>query len=287
MRSREQELMARCVALKDGSRRARFVAGFGLPLQAVRLFMRRPKLLMWAIVPASINLVLFVVAVVLLVKTGSRLLSSAWSRPEIVAGADWFFWSLWWTLFAVMIAAVVVLSYFLVLMVGSLIASPFNDVLSKRVEQALTGQVVEADGSGVADWLESVVGTLKTFFSNLLIIVPLFGLNLIPVVGSLVYVVLAALVSSFFLVMDYAGSPLDRRNVSFREKVRLIVANKDFSGGFGAGAWLLMFVPFVNLVAMPVLVVAGTIAGLTLQSWGPVEKQLESGARAKRVIGQD
>lgn len=275
MQSREQELMARFVALEGGGKRARFWAGFSLPLQAVRVFLRRPKLLLWAIVPALINLVLFVAAVVLLVKTGSWLLSSVWARPEIAAWFDWVFLGLWWVLFAVMSAAVVVLSYFLVLMVGSLIASPFNDVLSQRVEQALTGQVVGAGGSGVMDWLGSVVGAIRTAVPYLLVIVPLFGLNLIPGLGSLLYAVLAAVCTAFFLVLDYAGSPLDRRSMSFRGKVGLILANKDFSGGFGAGAWLLMFVPVLNLVAMPVLVVAGTIAGLSLQSWAPVERQLE------------
>ncbi len=276
MQSREQELMARFVALGRRGKRARFAAGFSLPVQAVRLFLRRPKLLIWAIIPALINLALFVVAVVLLVKTGSGLLSSVWAQPDIVGWLDWALLGLWWVVFALMSAAVVVLAYFLILIVGSLVASPFNDVLSERVEQALTGQVVGADGGGgVKDWLVSAVGSLKTVLVYLLILVPLFGLNLIPVLGSVLYTVLAALLSSFFLVLDYAGSPLDRRDISFRAKVRLIAANKDFSGGFGASAGLLMFVPVLNLVAMPVLVVAGTIAGLSLQSWAPVERQLE------------
>ena len=63
----------------------------------------------------------------------------------------------------------------------------------------------------------------------------------------------------FFLPLDYASFTLDRRQLSFREKRDWLMENKPPVVGFGSAAFLICVVPGLNFVAMPVLVVGGTL----------------------------
>jgi uncharacterized protein involved in cysteine biosynthesis len=66
----------------------------------------------------------------------------------------------------------------------------------------------------------------------------------------------------FFLPLDYASYTLDRRRFSFRQKKLWLLSNKPDVVGFGAAACLICAVPVVNFVAMPVLVVGGTLLAI-------------------------
>jgi CysZ protein len=62
-----------------------------------------------------------------------------------------------------------------------------------------------------------------------------------------------------FLPLDYASYALDRRRLRFRDKRRWILDHRGVMLGFGAAAFVLCLVPVLNLLAMPVLVTAGTL----------------------------
>ncbi len=274
---REQALMVRLAGLREQGRWARFLAGLSLPLQAVRVFLRSPRLLLWAIVPAMINLVLFAGAVFLLIRKGGDWLSSIWARPELVGWGDWLWAGAWWLVFAVVMALGVVLSYFFVLIVGGFVASPFNDALSVRVETLLTGKVADDGGGGsfVSSVIRGVLESIATFALFVMFMAPLLGLHLVPVVGSVAYSILAPVVSMYFLMLEYTGGVLERHGFLYRERMRVLLGHRSFAIGYGVGAGFLIFVPVVNLVAMPILVVAGTIAGLSLNSWTLESRRLK------------
>ncbi|MBA2662809.1 MAG: EI24 domain-containing protein [Bradymonadaceae bacterium] len=265
----DHPLLVRMVGLQEAGKRARFFAGLSLPLQATKFLVGRPKMWVWAIIPALINLALFVIVAALFVFNVGRVLGAMWSRPEIVAWYDYLLVGGWYLVFALLAAVGVVLSYFVVLIVGGVVASPFNDLLSQRTELALTGRVGNAtEGMSQAVSIARSVGaSLLSLVLYLALIVPLFALNLIPGIGSVVYTVLATAVSIYFLAVEYSDNVLDRHGFHYADKLRAIRAHIDFAGGFGAGTSLLLFVPVLNLLAMPIAVVAGTIAGLAIKEW--------------------
>ena len=65
-----------------------------------------------------------------------------------------------------------------------------------------------------------------------------------------------------FLPLDYAGYALDRRRLSFQERRRWLATHRPAALGFGAAAFALCAVPILNLLAMPGLVVGGTLLAL-------------------------
>lgn len=252
-----------------GSLRA-VALGFGLPLEALGLLRRERRL--WG--PAGFPLALSLTAVVAAVAT-------VWSfSPEIQAAITaqlpsletgaWYTW-LWigparagiWIgarLLFLLVAAAAVLA---ALLVANLLAAPFHDVLSRRVEELETGGVREAEGEGLGDAardaLRSVLeeGRRLGFFVGVSAL--LFALFWLVPGGQLVAPPAMTLFAIFFLPLEYASYTLDRRRLSFREKRDWLRRNSPVTLAYGGAAFALCAVPLLNVLAMPVLVVAGTL----------------------------
>ncbi|MBY0399607.1 EI24 domain-containing protein, partial [Myxococcota bacterium] len=74
-----------------------------------------------------------------------------------------------------------------------------------------------------------------------------------------------------FLPLEYAGHALDRRGLSFRERIGFVRGNWAKMAGFGTVAFLACFLPGFNLLLMPALVTAGTLLVVRRDSQAPDE----------------
>ena len=98
------------------------------------------------------------------------------------------------------------------------------------------------------------------FFAAVWLAITLGGL-LVPG-GQILVAPLLTGFAMLFLPLDYASYTLDRRRVGFATKREWVRENAGTVGGFGAAAFALCAVPGVNLLALPVLVTAGTLLAL-------------------------
>lgn len=89
--------------------------------------------------------------------------------------------------------------------------------------------------------------------------VVLFALGFVPAVGQTVVPVLGFCVSGFFLAVELAAVPMQRRDVPLLDRLRLMRARLPLVLGFGVPLVLAFLVPFVAVVLMP-----GAVAGATL-----------------------
>lgn len=256
-------------ALETARRTGRIVGGFALPFRAARILATTPSLWGWAILPALINVALFALIFAALFLNAGRLLDGVWARPEILAWYHWFLAGLWHLFLAILVLLSAALAYFLVLLLSGVVASPAQKKLSRQTERALTDRFVDVRHGEhpLVGGLRSVGTSLAILLIYLVIMAILLLLHLIPVVGSIAYTVLATAVSIYFLSLEYTDDTLERRGLLFRQKLAVLRRNIDLAGGFGAGLAILLFIPFVNLIAMPIAVVGGTMLGLALCRW--------------------
>ncbi len=172
-----------------------------------------------------------------------------------------------------LLGAFLVLVYLSFTLVGGILASPFLDALSRRVERLETGSLVDVAGPGIAGALRSAakVGWEEAKRTGFFFAVQglLFGVGLVPGL-QIVTVPLALAFAVFFLPLDYAGYTLDRREVPFRERRRWIRARWPAVGTFGSAALLTFALPGVNFLALPWLVCAATLFVL---EHGPVPQE--------------
>mgnify|MGYP000019286416 CR=1 FL=1 len=132
------------------------------------------------------------------------------------------------------------------------------DQVSEAVEAHLTGHPGSAAG---------LHNTLRSLFYSLLQMgvaaaVALLGLllNVIPILGSLASMGLAAL----FLGYGFFAISAGRKVQSLSQRLGLLRAHLFPIWGLGAGVFVVNLIPVVNVLSLPVFVVAGTILFLDI-----------------------
>ncbi len=233
-----------------------------LPFQAAILLLRTPGLKRYAALPLLVNLVLYVLAA-----TAAFYLVWRWD----LSAPSWdFLWgtgallsrTLSWVLatlkWVVAIPLILLFCYFTFAAAGMIVASPFNDMLSARVEQALCAQTqrpampvgVQARAA-VLSVVDAVWITMKQLFFMLLVL----PLALIPFVGF----VPLFLVMAYFTGIAYVDTSMARNGLRPRHKGPMIMRYRWQILLLGLGAELLFLIPFTGMLILPLGVTAGTM----------------------------
>ncbi len=245
-------------------------AGIAFLVEGARMLFRERRLWLLAVVPVALSLAAFSTTVVLVIGNATELHvfaagwlpvfeAHAWYAWLWIGPAKALLWAVGWLLFLVIAVGCLVVSFG----VASLLASPFHDALSSRVEEIQTGTVRDDTGSGFKATLAGVGRSLFEELRRLLffamVVGPLAVLGLVIPGAQILTGPAIVAFTVLFLPLDYASYTLDRRLLSFAEKRRWVFERVPTMVGFGGGAFLTYLVPGLNFVAMPMLVVSGTL----------------------------
>lgn len=244
--------------------------------RAFGLLRRRRELWAPAVVPSLLTAVsLGLTAVLVYANAGALLGAIADALPRFEAGS-WYSW-LWigpakglaflarYVLFVGAAAVAVLLG----LVAATLLSSPVLDVLSRRVERVLEGAAAGDDQpSSAAGVLREARAALSNEALRLgsftAIWLAIVGLGLVAPFGPVVAPIALAALAIVFLPLEYSGFALDRRGVPFAGRRAWLASQRLKAVGFGTAGFAIGLLPGLNFVALPVLVVAGTI--LVLES---------------------
>jgi len=169
------------------------------------------------------------------------------------------------------IVLVLVVSYFAYVIIGGLISAPFNENISQYVEESVTGIKCPYVPFLKDTWL-SVKGEILKLLFYFSVIVPLFFVNYIPVAGTIISTILGLLFSFFYNSLDFFDYPMQRKMFTLRQKISGTNSAGILTYGFGAMSFLMMFVPFINSLFKPLLVVSGTKLYLEKVNYDPAAK---------------
>ena len=225
----------------------------------------KPRIRRFVLIPLAVNIVLFLVLLYVM------FLGFDWMSAQLDALLpDWLDW-LKFVLWPVYIVAALLMPVFGFVLIGNLIASPFNGLLAEAVEHHLTGEVAAGDFSWKAMLAElgrSLRSELRKLGYTLVRLVPILVLLWIPgvnIIGSVLWVVFGA----WLMAIQYADYPMGNHVLSFPDQRRLLAQRRLLSLGFGGGIMLAMMVPILNFVVMP-----ASVAGATAL-WVEVYSKLE------------
>ncbi len=253
------------------------VTGFFYPYRGLRFLLRHPRLLPYVAIPFVINTLLYTGLVWF---AGSRF--GGWMENLVPQGEAWY-WAVLtavlWVLFAALLLLALVYTFTLV---GNLLLAPFNDFLAEKVEWLHTGNRLGEPfrvGALVQDMWRSVRAELGRMILYLAGVVLLLPLHLFPPVGTAIYGVAFTLLTLFFLGWEYLDFSMERWHLGFRAKRTLAFGNLGVLLSFGAGAILLLLIPLLNLLAIPVCVIGGTLLICDLRDAGrtPAPPTLQTG----------
>jgi CysZ protein len=233
-----------------------FSRGFFSPFRSIRILRRNPRLVQYILIPFLINLLVFSGAVYL----GMDFFGS-FVVDYIPQGDAWYWSILSGILWVVAVLLTAILVFFSFTVVGNLLASPFNDLLSERTEEVLTGVANDepfAFGQFMKDALQTVLMEAKKMSIFVVVMLVILPLNLLPGVGNSIYSVLAVGLTLFFLCFEYLGFVLVRKRQFFADQKRYIFARKFLMLGFSCGVMVLLAIPFFQLLCIPLAVIGVT-----------------------------
>lgn len=194
------------------------------------------------------------------------------SMLDRVMGGEWYWQVLYYVLVVFVALFLVVVFFFLFTFLATAISAPFNDVISEKTEQLVTGrfqetpfsllQLLKDSGRGIAHSLR-----ILTIYLGLLVVCLLF--LLIPGLGGPLFSAATLLLSAYVLAYEYLSYPMDRRRYSFKEKRRFLRSRFASVMGFGITAVALASVPVINIAVIPAAAVGGTLLFLDLNPPGP------------------
>jgi CysZ protein len=231
------------------------IAGVVAPLKALGFVISRPRLWWLTFTPFIINLGLFILFFWL---TYTRF--DAWVRSLLPVGEGWWWQLLLYLLIVLAVLLLLIVEVYLFAVLGRIIAAPFLELLTRKVETLARpeGQQPPEIGFWQSIW-RVVIQESKRVLIYLLVMGALLLFNLIPGLGSLLYAILAWLVTSFFLAGEFLDYPLERRGYSLGAKMRY-TRDLGLTGiGFGAAVFVMGLVPVLNLAFLPLAAVGGTL----------------------------
>ena len=224
-------------------------------VHAFRLLAKNRKIRRLALIPFLVNTLLFLVGIPFAIWGGVDAVNS------LFGDSSWWLQAINIIVQILVVLLIILAAFFLFTLIGSIISGPFNGPLSEAVEQherEVRGldPVVAGDRGLMQDAWRGVVFGVGRLILFLLVYPLIFLTQFIPVLGPFLSPVLFFLYSVFVLSIDFNDPTLDRHMDTFREKLSYVWKRKATYIGFGAGALCMMLIPFVNLLVIPVCVVA-------------------------------
>ncbi|MFY0580380.1 EI24 domain-containing protein [Cystobacter fuscus] len=142
-----------------------------------------------------------------------------------------------------------------------LVLAPLQDPLSELTEECCGGYSPPPFrlGAFFRGLVLGVSHTLARIFFLLLGLGVLLPLHLVPGVGSIAWAVLGTLWTMLWLAGEHLAAPMTRHQYPFGQVRRVLRQRWPLCLGFGAGVYVLLWVPLLNNFFLPVAVVGGTL----------------------------
>jgi CysZ protein len=243
--------------------------GFRLPFQGMAYLGQHRSLWKWAVLPAGVNILLFSIAFAILIAYVPTLYHLA--GFESSTQHSWLWSSALNVLSATLGVLLILLSGAILavvfLLLSTIIAAPFLDVLAQQVE-SLHGETQAATFNLGYIWRSfwvSIGAELKRIGFVVIVYIVLFLLSFIALLAPLT-VLAGTLFTILFLPLQYAGYTMDHRLMTFRQRRALIAQRPGLMFGFGIAAFMTLLVPLLNFVCLPILVVGGTLLMMELKT---------------------
>ena len=260
----------------DGNLVRRFFFGLAAPFRGARFLLAHRALWGWSFALAAISLGAFVLIASQFVPLSARALQHVWAEPD----GGWLvpLWSVARVLFGVVFVAA---SYLAALIVSRVVAAPLYDKLSEGVERRVSPTEDEPSSwrQLLADSAQGVRHTLANLALSLLVGLGIALLSSLsgpaaPIVGG----ALGGAWSVTVAALEFTDFSMSRRRLAYRAKWRFARAHLPTFVGLGAGTYALLAVPLLNLLAMPVAVVGGTLVFLAVEREAEASRMQAPGA---------
>ncbi|KPK34486.1 MAG: hypothetical protein AMK70_07355 [Nitrospira bacterium SG8_35_1] len=231
-----------------------FLSGITYLFQGFQLI-RQPALRRFVLFPVLINTIVFSLAITVGVYQFDIFLD--WVLPQ---GNSWWIETTRTVIWIFFTLLVLFILYFTFTILANLIASPFNGLLSEKVEEFLAGRPLKNSGSVksvIASVLPSFMSEFKKIAYFMLLGGTTFLILLIPGLNALAPI-LWLFFTSWMMSLEYIAYPMENHNMFFATTRTRLKSMRALSLGFGMAVMFCSMVPLINFVIMPAAVCGAT-----------------------------
>lgn len=235
--------------------RASVVGAFISPFKAVTRVKEYPVLRKYFIIPFILNVV---------VLSGIFYFSYTTLSPWLsgfLQGDAWYIAAARYVLEPLLVIILAITTALLYSILGNIITAPFNDFLSESVEKNIYKENLDERfllGVLVKDILRSIKNVLLLLLLLVGVNIVLLVLNIIPVLGNVLYSVLNMAVTFFFMGFQFFDFPLERRRCTFREKLYITRRIPLTVAALGAAFFVMTFIPILGFLGLNLATIGAT-----------------------------
>ena len=235
---------------------ANFWEGFWAPLKSILLIIRSPSLFTLILIPLAINIGIYY----LFFSYGAYWLTmfiqsvmASWSA-NIPPALNWIIPLTEWSMKILSWILLVLTSVITFTVVSSIVAAPFNDLLSKQTENVLAKiKGITLPETQNIPFMQSIKLEIKR--TSILVVggIIAFLIGIIPLMQ-----IPALMIAAMLISFEYFGIPLSRRNHSLWKPAQFTITNFSTSIGLGFFLLLMMAIPMASIAYIPLSVISAT-----------------------------
>ncbi len=235
-----------------------FFRGVGMYWRGVRTWASDPGLMALGLLPGFLTAWLFVAGFFVMTLWLDPL--SSWIARLVVGqgeGGAHTFVQLAAALGVIAAAALIMIYGFVA--ITTVVGQPFFERLSHRVDDR-AGPV--APGPDWPWWTNAARGAgegLRMLLVTVPLSLALVLLGIVPFVGTIIAWTLGALFGGWFVALEFAAVPFERRGLRLRDRRRVLARRRAQTVGFGAMAFIMSIFAPLAIMMMPSAVAGGTL----------------------------
>ncbi|MGQ4647265.1 EI24 domain-containing protein [Lyngbya aestuarii] len=248
-----------------------FLTGATYPLRVLAVLRRAPRLWSYLAIPILVNVVVGIAlyAGLLLpslrateeleISLSNRLDSLLVNLPAWLGFLRFLSSGVDFLLDFLLIVLLFLFTGFLLVQFGTLLGAPWYGQLSEKMEELRTGKVEIVEVGIFRDIGRAILFELKKLGLGMAIGIPLLVLNLLPGLGTLMATIGGVTLTATIICLDFLDGPSERRRLSFRKKLSIVLTSLPASAGFSLVCMGLITIPLLNLITIPLCVAGGTL----------------------------
>ena len=233
-----------------------FFHGVALYWRGVRTWASDPALMALGLVPGLITVWLFVVGFIVMTLWLDPL--SNWVADALVGDSTAHGLVQLASALAILAGTALVVVYGFVA-ITTVVGQPFFEKLSHRVDDRL-GPV--SPGPDWPWWSNAARGAgegLRMAAVTVPLSLALVILGIVPFVGTVIAWTLGALFGGWFVALEFAAVPFERRGLRLRDRRRVLGRRRAQTVGFGSMAFVMSAFAPLAIVMMPSAIAGGTL----------------------------
>jgi CysZ protein len=247
------------------------IAGATYPFRALLFFLTNRHLWGYIIVPMLINFVLGISLYVWLLNFGWQSIGNLevdlanWltnflaNLPKWLSFLNYLDNVLTPILRVLLVLGLLLVTGFLLMQFGVIFGAPWYGKLSEEIETLRNGNLTVVEVGFVRDIGRAVLFEVKKLLLTVCVGICLLLLGFFPVFGTLITTIGGITLAGTIVCLDFFDGALERRKITFRQKLKIIYGSFPATASFGVVCLALISIPLVNLLTIPLCVAAGTL----------------------------